>query len=100
METRVENTPISQHVLGVCWVDGCRRDEAVSERKRTLRRVMGEGADGQEGGEGEFGRVLLGARRGFLPSATNPSHAPSPALVMPKFQVPQANTCWQRVRPR
>lgn len=71
----MENIPISQHVLGACWMDGCRSDEAVGERNWMLRRVMGEGADGQEGGEGALRRVLLGIKRELLPS--------TPTLPMP-----------------
>lgn len=71
----VGNIPASQHVLGVGGMGGGRSDDAVGERTQTLRSVMGEGAGGQEAGEGELRWVLLGTRGSF-------SH-PQPTLPMP-----------------
>lgn len=62
----VGDTPLAQRMLGVCWMDGC---------MRTLRRVMREGADGQDGGEGELRGCCWEPEGSF-------SH-PQPTLPMP-----------------
>lgn len=84
-------------VLGVCWTGGCGSREGLDTEAADSGRRWGPCTCAEERRRGGDLRRELQVPEGSL---SCPHVPPSPALVVPTFQVHQASVCWQRGSPR